>query len=218
MESTADLIEANRSFDQIYPTMKSTLSDSISLSVFCLPTSGLNPSSSYTTSTGMPPILRSMWSSASSNELRMSLPMTATGPLNVLMNPILMDFCWADAGTAASSKAVLAAKRALRIWDPPLGSLARVLLDTLMYRQRRQCVHRVTVAWGRRIGTSDGGRRMGDVGWGTSRGASSGGPRKMAINCSSLAMRHRPLTMAAGARQCIGRPIAGPRIEGSSTF
>ena len=43
------------------------------------------------------------------------LPMTATGPLNVLTKPILIDFCWATAGPAASSRAALAAKSALRI-------------------------------------------------------------------------------------------------------
>src|SRR4249919_1418675 len=60
LASTADFIEASSTFDQMYPTMKSTLSDSINLSVFCLPTSGLKVSSSYTTSTGRPPILRPM--------------------------------------------------------------------------------------------------------------------------------------------------------------
>src|SRR5580704_8933047 len=42
------------------------------------------------TSTGLPPILRPRWSSASSKELRMSLPITAVGPLKVETKPILM--------------------------------------------------------------------------------------------------------------------------------
>ena len=40
LESTIGLSEASSTFDQIYPTMKSTLSDSISFCVFCTPTSG----------------------------------------------------------------------------------------------------------------------------------------------------------------------------------
>src|SRR5262249_6675797 len=49
----------------------------------------------------------------------MSLPITATGPLNVLMNPILIVFCWATAGPAASRKAALAAKSVLRMCSSP---------------------------------------------------------------------------------------------------
>ena len=57
-----------------------------------------------------------MWSSASSNELRMSLPMTATGPLKVEMKPILTDFCWAmRLAPAASSNAAPAINTLLRI-------------------------------------------------------------------------------------------------------
>jgi hypothetical protein len=46
LESTADFIEANRMWDIMYPVRKSTFSDSISLSVFCFPSSGFKPSSS----------------------------------------------------------------------------------------------------------------------------------------------------------------------------
>jgi hypothetical protein len=62
-----------------------------------------------------------MWSSANSNELRMSLPITAVGPLNVEMKPILMVFCWARAGPATSNKAALAANKALRMIILPIG-------------------------------------------------------------------------------------------------
>src|SRR5579863_7761815 len=48
-------------------------------------------------------MLRPRWSSASSNELRMSLPMAAVGPLNVLTNPIFTDLFWANAGPAATA-------------------------------------------------------------------------------------------------------------------
>ena len=41
--------------------------------------------------------------------LRMSLPMAAVGPLNVLMKPILTVFCWAMAGPATSASAAAAA-------------------------------------------------------------------------------------------------------------
>src|SRR6185312_2274636 len=88
----------------------------------------------------MPPSLRPRWSRPSSNELRMSLPITATGPLNVLMKPILMVFCWAAAGPAASNNAALAAKRVLRIVFLPEAVSARVL-DGLMYRKSRALVH-----------------------------------------------------------------------------
>src|SRR5579864_8659927 len=61
------------------------------------------------TSTGRPPSLRFMWSSPSSNELRMSLPIAAAGPLNVEMKPILMVFCCAIAGPAHSASAAVPA-------------------------------------------------------------------------------------------------------------
>ena len=38
----------------------------------------------------------------------MSLPITAVGPLNVLIKPILTVFCWAIAGPAASASAAAA--------------------------------------------------------------------------------------------------------------
>src|SRR6478672_10183187 len=60
----------------------------------------------------MPPSLRPRWSSASSKELRMSLPMAATGPLNELMKPILMVFCWATVGAAAMTASAAAAQPA----------------------------------------------------------------------------------------------------------
>ena len=62
-----------------------------------------------------------MWSSASSNELRILLPITATGPLKVETKPILTVFCWAIAGPAASIKAALATNKALRMYVLPLG-------------------------------------------------------------------------------------------------
>ena len=51
----------------------------------------------------------------------MSLPMAAAGPLKVVTKPILMDFCWAVAGPATSSKAALAAINALRMVSSPRG-------------------------------------------------------------------------------------------------
>src|SRR5215510_8791608 len=85
----------------------------------------------------------------------MSLPMAATGPLNVLMKPILIVLFWAVAGPAASTNAAPATIKVLRICSSP-GQFGPCALDALMYRQRRQNVHHVTVAqdvaWGRRIG------------------------------------------------------------------
>ena len=43
----------------------------------------------------------------------MSLPMTAIGPLNVLMKPILIDLFWAAAGPAASNTAALCSQQEL---------------------------------------------------------------------------------------------------------
>src|SRR6185369_17805724 len=81
----------------------------------------------------MPPILRPRWSSASSKELRMSLPMAATGPLNELMKPILTVFCWAADGAAATAAnattAQPASNKRFMTRNPPdeilEGSLAR---------------------------------------------------------------------------------------------
>src|SRR5215469_10853988 len=70
------------------------------------------------TSTGRPPILRPTWSRPSSNEFRMSLPMAAPGPLNVLMKPILIVFCWAVAGDMASAIDAHAASSAVLILTP----------------------------------------------------------------------------------------------------
>jgi hypothetical protein len=41
----------------------------------------------------------------------MSLPITAGGPLNVLMKPILMPFCCAKAGLLNAASTMLAATR-----------------------------------------------------------------------------------------------------------
>src|SRR5262249_15393959 len=41
----------------------------------------------------------------------MSLPMAATGPLKVLMKPILMVFCWATAGATPSATRATVPKR-----------------------------------------------------------------------------------------------------------
>src|SRR6187399_2115443 len=60
----------------------------------------------------MPPTLRPRWSSASSKEFRMSVPMAATGPLNELMKPILTVFCWAKVGAAAITAIAAAAQPA----------------------------------------------------------------------------------------------------------
>src|SRR5229473_4942452 len=63
-----------------------------------------------------------MWSSANSNELRMSLPITAVGPLKVETNPILMEsaaiaeFASARAVAPASQKAVLIFRSLLVIY------------------------------------------------------------------------------------------------------
>src|SRR6476646_3055424 len=71
------------------------------------------------TSTGLPPILRPRWSSASSNELRMSLPITAVGPLKVETKPILM-VSPADAGFASAKTAAPASQNAFFITTPLL--------------------------------------------------------------------------------------------------
>src|SRR5882757_2775315 len=60
-----------------------------------------------------------MWSSASSNELRMSLPITAVGPLNVETNPILMVSA-AKAGCASARTAAPASHKAVLILIPLL--------------------------------------------------------------------------------------------------
>src|SRR5262245_30969403 len=49
----------------------------------------------------------------------MSLPITAVGPLNVLTKPIFTDFCWAEAGAAASRASAVVASRALFIAVSP---------------------------------------------------------------------------------------------------
>src|ERR1700760_3098047 len=60
-----------------------------------------------------------MWSSASANELRMSLPTTAVGPLKVETKPILM-VSPADAGFASTSAAAPASQNAVFITTPLL--------------------------------------------------------------------------------------------------
>src|SRR5882757_2243582 len=59
-----------------------------------------------------------MWSSASSKELRMSLPITAVGPLNVETKPILM-LSAADAGCASAMTP--ASQNAFFIFTPLLN-------------------------------------------------------------------------------------------------
>src|SRR5882757_6358235 len=71
------------------------------------------------TSTGMPPILRPRWSSASSNELRMSLPITAVGPLKVETKPILM-LSAASTGCASARTVAPASQNAFFIFTPLL--------------------------------------------------------------------------------------------------
>src|ERR1700730_19051131 len=68
------------------------------------------------TSTGRPPSLRPLWSSPSSNELRMSLPIAATGPLKVLMKPILIVFCRGVAGEAVMISSAAVASKAFLMW------------------------------------------------------------------------------------------------------
>src|SRR6185312_9156407 len=65
----------------------------------------------------LPPILRPRWSSASSKELRMSLPITAVGPLKVETKPILM-VSPADAGCASARMAAPASQNAFFIITP----------------------------------------------------------------------------------------------------
>src|SRR5262245_38232821 len=68
----------------------------------------------------MPPILRPMWSSASSKELRMSLPIAAVGPLKVEIKPILMVSA-ATAGCASARAAMPASQNAFFILvSPPI--------------------------------------------------------------------------------------------------
>src|SRR5450755_4160211 len=59
-----------------------------------------------------------MWSSASSNELRMPLPITAVGPLKVETTPILMESA-ATAGFASASAVAPASQNAVLIFSPP---------------------------------------------------------------------------------------------------
>src|SRR5262249_46540902 len=66
----------------------------------------------------MPPILRPRRSSASSKELRMSLPIAAVGPLKVEMNPILMVSA-APAGCASARAAIPASQNAFFILVSP---------------------------------------------------------------------------------------------------
>src|ERR1700693_5418877 len=83
------------------------------------------------TSTGSATILRPRWSSASSKELRMSLPITAVGPLNVLTKPIFTDLPWAMAGPAASNRTAPAAINVLFILFPPYFPLGDDIADRL---------------------------------------------------------------------------------------
>src|SRR5215471_17458514 len=80
------------------------------------------------TSTGLPPILRPRWSSASSNELRMSLPITAVGPENVETKPILM-VSPADAGPASRSAVAPASQNAVFMFPSLMVSPPARLLD-----------------------------------------------------------------------------------------
>src|ERR1700751_4508587 len=73
------------------------------------------------TSTGLPPILRPRWSSASSKELRMSLPITAVGPEKVETKPILT-VSPAKAGLASASAAAPASQNADFMIFPSLNS------------------------------------------------------------------------------------------------
>src|SRR5262245_16680529 len=66
-----------------------------------------------------------MWSSPSSKELRMSLPITAVGPLKVLTKPIFTDLPWAMAGPAASARTAPAAIDILFIRGPPFFPVNR---------------------------------------------------------------------------------------------
>src|SRR6266566_5639076 len=59
-----------------------------------------------------------MWSSASSKELRMSLPITAVGPLKVETNPILI-VSPADAEFASTSAVAPASQYAVLILNSP---------------------------------------------------------------------------------------------------
>src|ERR1700736_3191591 len=68
------------------------------------------------TSTGRPPSLRPLWSSPSSKALRISLPIAATGPLKVLMNPILIVFCCGMAGEAVMISSAAVASKAFLMW------------------------------------------------------------------------------------------------------
>jgi hypothetical protein len=82
--------------------MKSTLSDCTSFSVFCLPTSGFWPSSPDHLDRLAAHLAPEMIE-RQLDELRMSLPITAVGPLKVETNPILMESA-AIAGVASQSR------------------------------------------------------------------------------------------------------------------
>jgi hypothetical protein len=55
----------------------------------------------------------------------MSLPMAAAGPLKLLMNPILIVFCWGSAGAVPSAKSAIVPKRIL-FMSTVLQTLERV--------------------------------------------------------------------------------------------
>src|SRR6516165_6929753 len=94
------------------------------------------------TSTGLPPILRPRWSRASSNELRMSLPITAVGPEKVETKPILM-VSPAEAGPASRSAVAPASQKAVFMlfplpeMTPPARSLDLFVLKILLSQQAR---------------------------------------------------------------------------------
>src|SRR5207249_5623971 len=70
--------------------------------------------------------------SASSKELRMSLPITAVGPLKVLTKPIFTDFPWAMAGPAVSARTAPAAIDILFIAVPPYFLLGDHITDRIL--------------------------------------------------------------------------------------
>src|SRR5262249_50688680 len=70
----------------------------------------------------------------------MSLPITAVGPLNVLMKPILTLRCCADAGIAASKTSAVVARKSRFMLIPPIRSVALpAILKDRSERQKPPC-------------------------------------------------------------------------------
>src|SRR5438105_2611359 len=94
----------------------------------------------------MPPSLRPTWSRPSSNELRMSLPIAAVGPLNVDTKPILIVFCWAIADAVARASIAQAASSVffIEVLPEPVCAKGKIIVDRRWGRNNRQACPNAT--------------------------------------------------------------------------